>query len=96
MNTNSEGRVPFFNLPTIRILYETFADDLMAVRLFQRLLYPLMVETSQRIERGGPAFSDIESELTYLYIRALTPTTVVEIGSGSGWSTSWMLHRVTC
>jgi predicted O-methyltransferase YrrM len=41
-----------------------------------------------------PLFADFDSELTYLFLRAIQPDTVVEISPAGGWSTSWILSAL--
>jgi predicted O-methyltransferase YrrM len=41
--------------------------------------------------RFKPQLDDIESEITYLLIRAARPAVVVEIAPDRGWSTTWLL-----
>jgi len=75
-----------FDIETVVRLYRTYADDLRAAREAQRELrhqYPLK-----------PKLDDIESELTYLALRAVRPAEVVEIGSFHGWSTTWILRAL--
>lgn len=41
-----------------------------------------------------PQLDDVEAELTYLRIRALRPTTVVEVSPCGGWSSTWILSAL--
>lgn len=88
----TQGQRVYFDEDYIEMLYEMFEDDLERVRKYQAALFPLMSCSSMMQGRGGPAFGDIEGELLYLFIRTRVPQVLVEIGSGSGWSTSWALH----
>jgi predicted O-methyltransferase YrrM len=67
-------------------LYHRYAADLRLAREYQRELL------TQRAMR--PKLDDIEAELTYLLLRDVRPTAVVEIGSFHGWSTSWILRAL--
>jgi hypothetical protein len=62
-------------------LYRKYADDLAAVRDEQR----------RRLPGIRAQLDDVEAELTYLRLRELRPSTVVEIGTFHGWSTTWLL-----
>ncbi len=68
-------------------LYRTYADDLAAVIDRQRALLA---------GRPGlvPQLDDVEAELTYLYLRAGRPATVMELGTFHGWSTTWILSAL--
>lgn len=70
-------------------LYQTYGQDLVAVREEQRSLYQSL--TSRGI---WCQFDDIEAELLYLFIREMDAGMAVEIASGPGWSTSWMLQAL--
>ena len=56
-------------------------------------------EAQRRLLHAGrglrPRLGDIEAELTYLLIRGRRPRRLVQIGAGSGWSTSWLLRALT-
>jgi predicted O-methyltransferase YrrM len=69
-------------------LYRTFADDLRAVIEQQR--------TFLAANRGRmtPQLDDVEAELTYLALREHRPSTVMELGTFHGWSTSWILSAL--
>lgn len=69
-------------------LYQHYADELREVREQQRQFY-------RRI--STVMFDDVEGEWLYLLIRHLGETFIVralEIGSGSGMSSSWMLRAL--
>lgn len=71
-------------------LYDRFVDDLA----------PLTAEMTghrQRLMDAGYScdFSDRESELLYLLIRAMRPSTVVEISPCHGYSTNYILAALT-
>ncbi|GAB3661743.1 class I SAM-dependent methyltransferase [Glycomyces tarimensis] len=67
--------------------YEIYAADLRRVRAEQAAL---------RERRPGmrPRLDDMEAELSYLRVRALAPSTVVQIGRDDGWSASWLLRAL--
>ena len=65
-------------------LYRKYADDLAAVRDEQR----------RRLPGIRAQLDDVEAELTYLRLRELRPSTVVEIGTFHGWSTTWLLSAL--
>lgn len=44
--------------------------------------------------RFRPKLDDIESELTYLFVRSLRPAVVLEIAPYYGWSTTWLLQAL--
>jgi hypothetical protein len=44
--------------------------------------------------RMKPQLDDVESEITYLLIRAFRPETVVEVAPDRGWSSTWMLRAL--
>lgn len=44
--------------------------------------------------RFRPKFDDIESELTYLFVRSVRPSVVLEIAPYYGWSTTWLLQAL--
>lgn len=66
-------------------LYHQYTDELREVREQQRAFY-------RRI--STPMFDDVEGEWLYLLIRHLMPLVSLEIGSGSGMSTSWILRAL--
>lgn len=65
-------------------LYRKYADDLLRVRAEQKEFYQKVMAWAQ--------FDDVEAELLYLSVRAMKPRSVVEIGAGVCWSTSWLLQ----
>ncbi|MBO4269238.1 class I SAM-dependent methyltransferase [Microbispora triticiradicis] len=80
---------PDGELERSRDLYHRFERDLKEAREQQRRLY------ANWVSKGlDPQVCDIEAELTYLRIRQSRPADVVEISSGSGWSTSWILRAL--
>jgi predicted O-methyltransferase YrrM len=82
-----------FDQPTPRTefmldLYRRYADDLRQTREHQRNIYR---------ENPLPLFDDVEGEWLYLLIRYLSeehPVTALEVGSGTGFSTGWMLNAM--
>jgi predicted O-methyltransferase YrrM len=44
--------------------------------------------------RFRPKFDDLESEITYLLVRAARPAVVLEIAPYYGWSTTWLLQAL--
>jgi predicted O-methyltransferase YrrM len=75
-----------FGIDSVVRLYQTYTEDLRVAREAQRELlcrYPLK-----------PKLDDVEAELTYLALREVRPTVVVEIGSFHGWSTTWILRAL--
>lgn len=71
----------------VSFLYRKYQDDLRAVRKEQRELRTTRPEMKAQLD-------DLEAEITYLLIRDERPTTVVEIGSLHGWSTTWILRAL--
>jgi hypothetical protein len=68
-------------------LYAEYGGDLRRVRAYQRLFYQSGI--------GQWAFfDDLDGEWMYLFTRHLRPELVVEIGCGSGWSSSWTLRAL--
>jgi len=66
-------------------LYHKYAGDLAAARRSQReLLFGAGRSMRAKLD-------DIEAEVTYLLLRERRPSTVVEIGTFDGWSTTWIL-----
>lgn len=80
---------PDDELERTRELYHRFRHDLRAAKERQRPLYADWVRRDM-----DPQVCDIEAELTYLRLREARPAHVVEISSGSGWSTSWILRAL--
>jgi len=70
-------------------LYEVHGKDLVAILNEQRALHDEL--TSRGI---WCMFDDIEAELLYLFIREMGSGMALEISSGPGWSTSWMLQAL--
>lgn len=68
-------------------LYVKHHEQLREVREEQRAL--LRARPGMRAQ-----LDDIEAEVTYLLLRDRRPSTVVEIGSLHGWSTSWQLRAL--
>lgn len=65
-------------------LYERYADELKLVRAAQRDHLHLGVD-----------MDDVDAELSFLIVRNATPYSLcVEIGSGCGYATSWLLRAV--
>lgn len=69
-------------------LYRKYASDLTSVIEQQRAFH------AANRERMTPQLDDIEAELTYLYLRELRPSTVMELGTFHGWSTTWILSAL--
>ncbi len=44
--------------------------------------------------RFRPKFDDLESEVTYLLVRAARPDVVLEVAPYYGWSTTWLLRAL--
>jgi predicted O-methyltransferase YrrM len=63
-------------------LYRKYASDLAAVI------------DEQRAFTAPKQLDDIEAELTYLRLRELRPSAVMELGAFHGWSTTWMLRAL--
>ncbi|GAB2486403.1 class I SAM-dependent methyltransferase [Nocardiopsis aegyptia] len=74
------------DLAHISELYRTHRDDLARVRTHMR--------THQHHTATTPRLDDLEAEITYLLLRHNTPATVLQIGTGHGWSTTWILHAL--
>lgn len=73
---------PTDNADGIVALYREFGPELLEVRKELASLYTKM---------SNPMFDDVEAELLYLLIREHKPVSAVEVSSGCGWSTSWIL-----
>lgn len=69
-------------------LYDAFADDLRAVIEQQRAFL------AANRGRVTPQLDDVEAELTYLALREHRPSTVMELGTFHGWSTTWILSAL--
>ncbi len=69
-------------------LYRKYASDLIPVIEQQRAFH------AANRERMTPQLDDIEAELTYLHLRELRPSTVMELGTFHGWSTTWILSAL--
>lgn len=69
-------------------LYRKYSSGLAGVIEQQRAFH------AENRERMTPQLDDIEAELTYLYLRELRPTTVMELGTFHGWSTTWILSAL--
>lgn len=67
--------------------YERYADDLRLARAEQAVLRRLLPGPRPRLD-------DMEAELSYLRLRALKPSTVVQIGCHDGWSAAWLLRAL--
>lgn len=63
--------------------YERYAEDLRRARAEQAGLRTLR-----------PRLDDMEAELSYLRLRALKPSTVVQIGCHDGWTAAWLLRAL--
>ena len=84
VQTQCELRLP---VELMGDLYADFGSDLRRTRAYQRLFYEAGI--------GQWAFfDDVEAEWLYLFTRHLKPKLVVEIGCGSGWSSSWTLRAL--
>ncbi|MEQ3552151.1 class I SAM-dependent methyltransferase [Pseudonocardia nematodicida] len=68
-------------------LYRAHAGDLASVIARQREF----LATGPAVV---PQLDDVEAELTYLLLRHHRPSHVVEIGTHSGWSTTWILSAL--
>ncbi len=87
-----------------RARYERMVDPWGLRPVFIRGLGPASRAVEAAILRLGlgrfrrplmlPAIDDIEAEITYMLVRETRPSSVVEISSGSGWSTSWILEAL--
>jgi predicted O-methyltransferase YrrM len=64
-------------------LYDKYAVDLIRVRKEQVNTYNNIV--------GYPMFDDVEAELLYMLVRERKPDRVVELGSCTFWSTTWLM-----
>ncbi|WP_017568872.1 class I SAM-dependent methyltransferase [Nocardiopsis halotolerans] len=78
---------PTIDLDHIRHLYRTHRDDLAHVRDQMRHHHT----TNPHLR---PTTNDIETEITYLLLRAHTPQHTVQIGTGHGWTTTWILSAL--
>ncbi|MFH1952567.1 MAG: class I SAM-dependent methyltransferase [Pseudomonadota bacterium] len=74
----------FDNTEYINGLYETYGETLKAIREEQKGIYSTII--------GQPMFDDLESEFLTLSILDMVPDIVVEVGSGSCWSSMWILQ----
>ncbi len=76
---------PAIDLAHIQHLYRTHRDDLARVREHMR---------HHHTTTPGPHPHDIEAEITYLLLRAHTPAHTLQIGTGHGSTTTWILHAL--
>lgn len=86
------GSLNVSNKPTETIseVYRQFLPDLAA------LCQKMQVKRKQMLQEGFSAdFSDRESELAYLMVRALKPDVIVEISPRHGYSTNYLLAAIT-
>jgi len=67
-------------------LYEQYEGDLSRAWVYQAPVYRKMSPNA--------FFDDVECEWLYLLVRHLQPEVCVEVGSGVGWSTSWILRAL--
>jgi hypothetical protein len=70
-------------------LYQVYGQDLVAIHDQQRTLHDNLVGRGIWCQ-----FDDIEAELLYLFIREMGCGQALEIGSGPGWATTWMLQAL--
>lgn len=84
MTTTTTG----LDVETVVALYKRYADPLRQARDEQR---ELLAGDGPTL---NPKLDDIEAEITYLRLRELRPTSVVEIGTFHGWSTTWILRAL--
>lgn len=89
------------NRTTVRPATGAAPVDLgFATALYRRFREPLKdARADQRALLAGTGgmkaqLDDIEAELTYLFLRAREPRSVVEIGALHGWSTTWILRAL--
>ncbi|MFC7531395.1 class I SAM-dependent methyltransferase [Actinoplanes sp. GCM10030250] len=75
------------DMDTVVGLYFKHADTLRAARQAQAAL----LAGQPRIR---PRLDDAETEISYLLVRELRPSRVVEIGAEYGWSTTWLLRAL--
>lgn len=66
------------------------AERFGAYRALSRALHAVGLPSHYK-RRFKPQLDDIESEVTYLLIRATRPAVAVEIAPDRGWSTTWLL-----
>lgn len=67
-------------------LYSKYGPELVALREKQKTFYRMITAKGH-----WPMFDDVEGEVLYLLVKELQPMTILEVGPGSGWSTSWAL-----
>lgn len=79
--------MPTLTVDDVADMYLKHHERLREVRAAQRGLL-------RRTPGMRAQLDDIEAEITYLLLRETRPTTVVEIGSLHGWSTSWLLRAL--
>lgn len=79
-----------------RLLRTSRYDDKRAAANAQAML-TLSESTWQPVEFGrftSAQFDDLEAELTYMLLRTVQPSRVIEISPHGGWSTSWILNAL--
>jgi len=70
-------------------LYDKYKDELLKIGMDIRLFL------DENCRKGlNPQFSDIESEITYMFLRELVPENVVEFSPYHGYSTMWILNAL--
>jgi len=61
------------------------------VRVLQQEFYD---SVGGALGRPKPMMDDLEAEMVYLLIREFKPGVLVEVGSGIGYSTAWIIHAI--
>lgn len=80
--------IPHHKTDVMISLYRRYAEDLRRVRQEQRALYQTL---------SHQMFDDVEGEWVYLLVRYLGeagPVRALEVGAGTGLSSSWMLRAL--
>lgn len=80
--------MPAITVRSLTRLYLTYEEDLRTARREQ---YCLLRDRQPSMKAK---LDDVEAEITYLLLRERRPDTVVEIGAGHGWSTTWILRAL--
>ena len=71
-------------------LYKKYYDELLEIEDEIKLFL------DENCKKGlNPQFSDIEAEITYMFIRELKPKNIVEFSPCYGYSSIWILNALT-